>query len=108
LASRGVGLAATELDSNGRIALRPLLQTMASRGIVRLLVEGGGQLAGAMLEAGLVDRIELFVAPIVLGDRGAPAFVLASPPSIGLAPRGVLESCVNVDGDAQLSVRLRR
>lgn len=108
LLARGVGLVASELEQGGRIALQPLLHTMASCGIMRLLVEGGGHLAGALLEADLVDRIELFVAPVVLGDRGAPAFVLHQAPAIGNARRGRLESCVSVDGDAHLSVRLAR
>lgn len=38
-----------------------------------LFVEGGGQVAASFLKAGLVDAIEWFRAPIVLGDEGRPA-----------------------------------
>ncbi|NEX92074.1 RibD family protein [Caulobacter sp. 17J65-9] len=38
-----------------------------------VLVEGGGQVAASFIEAGLVDNIEWFRAPIVLGDEGRPA-----------------------------------
>ena len=38
-----------------------------------LFVEGGGQVAASFLKAGLVDTIEWFRAPIVLGDEGRPA-----------------------------------
>jgi diaminohydroxyphosphoribosylaminopyrimidine deaminase/5-amino-6-(5-phosphoribosylamino)uracil reductase len=38
-----------------------------------LFVEGGGQVAASFLAAGLVDAIEWFRAPIVLGDEGRPA-----------------------------------
>src|SRR5688572_29021430 len=38
-----------------------------------VLVEGGGRLAASLLQAGLVDRIEWFRAPILLGAEGAPA-----------------------------------
>lgn len=38
-----------------------------------LLVEGGGQVAASFLSSGLVDRIEWFRAPIILGDEGRPA-----------------------------------
>jgi diaminohydroxyphosphoribosylaminopyrimidine deaminase/5-amino-6-(5-phosphoribosylamino)uracil reductase len=38
-----------------------------------LLVEGGGELAGALLRAGLVDRYYWIQAPLWLGERGAPA-----------------------------------
>lgn len=38
-----------------------------------LFVEGGGQVAASFLEQGLVDALEWFRAPIVLGDEGRPA-----------------------------------
>ncbi|MBI1408053.1 MAG: deaminase [Caulobacter sp.] len=38
-----------------------------------VLVEGGGQVAASFLGAGLVDAIEWFRAPIILGDEGRPA-----------------------------------
>ena len=38
-----------------------------------MMIEGGGQLAAAFMRAGLVDRIEWFRAPILLGGDGAPA-----------------------------------
>jgi diaminohydroxyphosphoribosylaminopyrimidine deaminase/5-amino-6-(5-phosphoribosylamino)uracil reductase len=38
-----------------------------------LMIEGGGQVAASFLSAGLVDRIEWFRAPIILGDEGRPA-----------------------------------
>ncbi len=53
----------------------------------QLFVEGGGQVAASLLAAGLVDRVEWFRAPIVLGDEGRPgvgAFVLKD---LAAAPR---------------------
>ena len=38
-----------------------------------LLVEGGGQLAAALLRGGLVDEIHWFLAPVLLGGDGRPA-----------------------------------
>ncbi|MBC6980826.1 RibD family protein [Caulobacter sp. 17J80-11] len=38
-----------------------------------VLIEGGGQVAASFIEAGLVDAVEWFRAPIVLGDEGRPA-----------------------------------
>jgi diaminohydroxyphosphoribosylaminopyrimidine deaminase/5-amino-6-(5-phosphoribosylamino)uracil reductase len=40
---------------------------------LRLMIEGGGQVAASFLAAGLVDVIEWFRAPIILGDEGRPA-----------------------------------
>jgi diaminohydroxyphosphoribosylaminopyrimidine deaminase/5-amino-6-(5-phosphoribosylamino)uracil reductase len=38
-----------------------------------VLVEGGGQVAASFVASGLVDAVEWFRAPIVLGDEGRPA-----------------------------------
>jgi riboflavin biosynthesis pyrimidine reductase len=54
--------------------LRRLLAKLREKlGIRRLLVEGGGGINGAFLEAGLVDEISLLLAPTVDGSRGIPA-----------------------------------
>jgi diaminohydroxyphosphoribosylaminopyrimidine deaminase/5-amino-6-(5-phosphoribosylamino)uracil reductase len=49
-----------------------LLQTASSQGVATLLIEGGGQLAASFVKTGLVDRIEWFRAPILLGGEGLP------------------------------------
>ncbi|MBD3297003.1 MAG: bifunctional diaminohydroxyphosphoribosylaminopyrimidine deaminase/5-amino-6-(5-phosphoribosylamino)uracil reductase RibD [Candidatus Omnitrophica bacterium] len=63
----------------GRVSLEPFLRKMASRGMVNVLVEGGGQLAGALFDQGLVDEVMIFVSPCILGGpyssikgRGVP------------------------------------
>jgi diaminohydroxyphosphoribosylaminopyrimidine deaminase/5-amino-6-(5-phosphoribosylamino)uracil reductase len=40
--------------------------------VIAVLAEGGGELGGALAEAGLVDRVVFFVAPRLLGGREAP------------------------------------
>jgi len=47
--------------------IETILDQLAERGLTRLLVEGGAKLAGALLRAGCVDRLELFTAPRLLG-----------------------------------------
>lgn len=54
-------------------ALGAHLAGRGGQGPSRVLVEGGGQVAASFLAAGLVDAVEWFRAPIVLGDRGRPA-----------------------------------
>jgi diaminohydroxyphosphoribosylaminopyrimidine deaminase/5-amino-6-(5-phosphoribosylamino)uracil reductase len=55
------------------------LHTLAAEGVQSLLLEGGPTLATAFLEADLVDKILLFIAPLLAGD-GAVAFAqLPSP-----------------------------
>jgi diaminohydroxyphosphoribosylaminopyrimidine deaminase / 5-amino-6-(5-phosphoribosylamino)uracil reductase len=52
--------------------LAAALGSLHCLGVHSLLVEGGGQLAGALLRAGLVDRYYWLQAPIWLGDEGVP------------------------------------
>jgi diaminohydroxyphosphoribosylaminopyrimidine deaminase/5-amino-6-(5-phosphoribosylamino)uracil reductase len=61
--------------------LEAVLRHLASVGVVRLLVEGGGRLHGALLQARLADEGILYVAPRILG-RGRPVFDLPSVPTV--------------------------
>jgi diaminohydroxyphosphoribosylaminopyrimidine deaminase/5-amino-6-(5-phosphoribosylamino)uracil reductase len=49
------------------------LRALGERGLTRVLVEGGAQIAASLLRAGLVDRIAWFHAPAVIGGDGWPA-----------------------------------
>ena len=61
----------------GRIALADMLRWLADNEQVNeLLVETGATLAGAVLEADLVDELQLFVAPTLLGGEARPLFAL--------------------------------
>jgi len=55
--------------------LAALLRELAERGLERIFVEGGGRTVSAFLKAGLLDRLHLTVAPVILGS-GIPAFTL--------------------------------
>ena len=58
---------------DGRVNLSALLEYLGSEGMVSVLVEGGGQVLGAMLDARLIDRVDAFVAPLLIGGAGAPS-----------------------------------
>jgi diaminohydroxyphosphoribosylaminopyrimidine deaminase/5-amino-6-(5-phosphoribosylamino)uracil reductase len=53
---------------------RTVLEGLATRGITRLMVEGGPTLAAALIAADLVDEAFLFYAPTQVGEEGLPAF----------------------------------
>jgi len=55
----------------GRINLRWLLKRLGTEGVTRLLVEGGGEVNAAFLEADLAQRVAFFYAPKILGGRDA-------------------------------------
>jgi len=65
-----------------------LLPALATRGISSLLVEGGAKTARLFLEAGLVDRIQLYQAPAIIGDGGIESPLLATDIPSGFAHRG--------------------
>jgi len=60
-----------ELLEVGEGGLKATLEALAALGLLDILCEGGPTLAGELLAAGLIDRVLLFVAPLIVG-RGAP------------------------------------
>lgn len=73
LESLGVRLLRVEADESGHLPVHAALTALAGQGITRLLVEGGPTVATAFLKAGLVDRVEWFRAPMLIGGDGLPA-----------------------------------
>jgi diaminohydroxyphosphoribosylaminopyrimidine deaminase/5-amino-6-(5-phosphoribosylamino)uracil reductase len=59
----------------GRVALPALLDELGKRGILSLLVEGGGEVHAAFLDEGLVDKVFAYIAPRLIGGREAPGAV---------------------------------
>lgn len=59
-------------DSSGRCAIPAVLDLLRERGVKELMIEGGGRVAAAFVLAGVVDAIEWFRAPILLGGDGRP------------------------------------
>lgn len=59
-------------DRGGSVDLPALAAELGRRGITSVLLEGGPTLAAAALEADLVDRVMIFMAPIILGGKGSP------------------------------------
>lgn len=55
--------------------LERVLEELKKREIQSVLVEGGTQIAGAFVDARLIDKISMIVAPIIIGGQAAPAAV---------------------------------
>ena len=60
-------------EKNGRLDLPAVLKLLASRGVTRLMVEGGPTLASALIGTDLVDEAILFHSPVVIGEDGVTA-----------------------------------
>lgn len=57
----------TVKSSGRRVDLGCFLGKLAERGIVNVLVEGGAELAGSLMDEGLIDEVIFFIAPKILG-----------------------------------------
>jgi len=73
LVEAGVRVLPVRAVGEDRPELKTVVATLAAEGLERLFVEGGGQVAASFLRCGLVDRIEWFRAPMMIGGEGRPA-----------------------------------
>ena len=72
---RGISAQLAVVDvERGRFDLNRVLKLLAERGINEVQVEAGATLAAAFLDAGLVDELLLYVAPVLLGSEARPLF----------------------------------
>jgi diaminohydroxyphosphoribosylaminopyrimidine deaminase/5-amino-6-(5-phosphoribosylamino)uracil reductase len=72
---------------DGRPAPAAVLAAVRRKGAASVLIEGGGQVAASFLRAGLVDRIEWFRAPILLGGDGRPCVAALALAKLADAPK---------------------
>ena len=85
---------------DGTERLRALLAHLGGRRITNLLAEGGTGLFGALLDAGLIDEVWAFAAPLLLGGAAAPAVIGGQGvPRIATAPRLEVEEVTRVGDD---------
>ncbi len=85
--------------SHNRIDLLSALHALAARGITRVLCEGGGHLAAALLQAKLVDELVVFQAGVALGADGLPSLAGIGVTELVQAPRFRLDHVAAVGGD---------
>ena len=57
--------------SSGGVDLGTVLAELGRRDVVSLLVEGGGTVLGSLFDAGLVDKVYAFIAPVIIGGNQA-------------------------------------
>ncbi len=72
-ALKAKGVEVMELpEDSGRVDLKALMKELAARELSAVLVEGGGTLNYSMLEQGLIDKLFIFVAPLIIGGKESP------------------------------------
>ena len=86
-----------------RVDLEASMAALSELGVERLMVEGGSTLVAALLEAGLVDELQLAVAPLLFGGETSPTPVGGQGWTRDAAVRlNLVETVTSEDGDVVL------
>jgi diaminohydroxyphosphoribosylaminopyrimidine deaminase/5-amino-6-(5-phosphoribosylamino)uracil reductase len=96
------------VGENEPARVRSALGQLGDRDVTSILLEGGPHLAGAFLDAGEIDEVRLFLAPLLVGGRAArDPLEGEGVDKIADAVRALTLDCVNVGDDLLVSARLR-
>jgi len=90
---------------DGHVDLDALLPELGARGVNHLMVEAGAVLSGALLGAGLVDDIVLYLAPSFLGDAARGLFAWAPLTALEQRVRFTIDDVRKVGADLRLTLR---
>lgn len=82
-----------------------MMQALGDAGLTRVFCEGGGAFAAALVQAGCVDRLEVFGAGLLLGDGGRAGLGALRYGPLAAAPRFELVDCRSVGRDVWHSHR---
>lgn len=95
-------------EDRGRVSLPALMRWLARREINEVLLEAGPTLAGAVLTAGLVDEIVVYIAPHLMGDDARGLFRLPGLTSMQHRIPLVLEEVRRIGPDVRMRFRMGR
>lgn len=102
--SHGVDVETVTIAKNGvGLDLHKVLILLGKRGILQLMIEGGGTIFGAFLEAGIVNHLSVFIGGCILGSGGIPFFAtdsiktLKESPKLQLLDARILGNSVRLD-----------
>ncbi|MBP7650129.1 MAG: RibD family protein [Phenylobacterium sp.] len=87
LVEAGVRVLQVHAVGDERPELHDVVRALAAEGLSRLFVEGGGQVAASFLRCGLVDRLEWFRAPMIIGGEGRPGVGALAVQALSQAPK---------------------
>jgi len=82
-----LGVRILQVGEGGRPSPSAVLLALRNQGLARIFLEGGGQVAASFLGDGLVDVLEWFRAPILLGQTGLSAVGALELGSLAASPR---------------------
>ena len=98
----------TASGENESARVAAALDELGARDVQQLLVEGGPHLAGAFLDAGEVDELRVFVAPVIAGGRSAkPAVEGEGVETMADASRSLHTTVERIEDDVLVIARLK-
>ena len=102
MAEAGAELIEIGGDDTGALRMGAALEALAAHGLTRVLCEGGGRLAAALMRAGLVDEIVTIAAGKAIGGDGVPGIAALGLSALDAAPRYDLVETRALGGDVAL------
>lgn len=104
----GVELIDVPVEADGNMNMEVALRLLGDRGITRLMVEGGSRLVSSLMQAELVDRLDWFQAPKLIGGDGYPALASLGVDTVDVAPGFELFEVLSLGEDTLQSFGFRR
>ena len=86
LVEAGVRVLRVPAEGEQRPDLKTVVEALSGEGLSRLFVEGGGAVAASFVRRGLVDALEWFRAPMLIGGEGRPGFGALAVAALAEAP----------------------
>ena len=94
-------------EAHTKVSLPALMKKMGRTGILHVLCEGGGELAAALIQAGLVNNFRFFIAPCIIGGRQTPGAVGGIGWPLATAPKLVFTECRPMGPDILITAKPR-
>ncbi|PWG62164.1 bifunctional diaminohydroxyphosphoribosylaminopyrimidine deaminase/5-amino-6-(5-phosphoribosylamino)uracil reductase RibD [Spiribacter halobius] len=107
LVRAGAHLQQVAAGDDGRVELTAALRALAADEVNEVLVEAGPTLSGALLQAGLVDELIIYLAPHLMGHEGRPLLALAGLEQMSQRLALTVTDQRRVGEDLRLIARLR-
>jgi len=95
-------------NAEGKVDLGALMRELARRELNEVLVESGSRLSGALIRAGVVDELIVYLAPQLLGDTARGMFDLGELTALGERIELTIRDVRRIDADLRVIARLTR
>lgn len=93
--------------ADGGLCVKSIVAALEARGLHRILVEGGARTLSLFMDAGMIDRLHILVAPMLIGS-GRPGLELRPEGRLNRALRPDTQVRVFSDGDVLFDCDMRR